>query len=78
MAAMYCYFIFELYNINYQDLFTRSVKNFVRRAHFCLFKQNFERKNFQHMVNRRKNFAKKICFWSLIYRKFNLSWRRAL
>ena len=27
-------------------LFTRSVKNFLRQAYFCLFKLNFERKEF--------------------------------
>ena len=35
------HFLFDLF-----ALLARTVKNLVRRAHFCFFKQNFERKKF--------------------------------
>ena len=33
-------------------LFIRSVKNFVRRAYFCLYKLNFDRKKFSTKIKK--------------------------
>ena len=66
----------KIYFIASKVLLTSSVKNFVRRAHFCFFKQTFKRKNFSAKIQKFSANIKEIK--RLAYKTFYATCQRGL